>query len=77
MTRKTLALTRTVPVPTLVGGSPGTGDLPGRLWRTVLLWQARARERSRLAEMDEPMRRDSGLTWEALQHEANKPFWLA
>jgi len=77
MPRKTVTLNLTVPVPSLDDMGAGIGELPGRLWRTTLRWQARARERTHLAEMHERLRRDTGMSSEALRHEANKPFWRA
>ena len=41
----------------------------------VLEWQARARERHALANLDAHMRRDVGLTESDIQREIDKPFW--
>ena len=42
---------------------------------TLLLWQERNRQRHRLAELDERMLHDIGITRAQALIEANKPFW--
>ncbi|HHI75921.1 MAG TPA: DUF1127 domain-containing protein [Gammaproteobacteria bacterium] len=52
-------------------------------WRTVFsqaaatlkLWYQRARQRRRLAQLDEHLLRDIGITPEQARREARKPFW--
>ncbi len=41
----------------------------------LVLWQERAEQRHRLAELDERMLKDIGLTRADVQAEINKPFW--
>ncbi len=43
----------------------------------VFEWQERAEQRHRLAELDERMRKDIGLSWADISREASKPFWRA
>ena len=43
----------------------------------VLTWQERARERRRLASLDERMLRDIGLSRADIHPEIRKPFWEA
>ena len=43
----------------------------------VLIWQERARERRRLASLDERMLRDIGLSRADIHPEIRKPFWEA
>ena len=40
-------------------------------------WFARLRDRRQLAELDDRMLRDLGLTRSDIRHEADKPFWQA
>ncbi len=42
---------------------------------TLMLWQHRSNERKHLAEMDERMLRDIGMTTAQVRWEAAKPFW--
>lgn len=46
-----------------------------RLFGTLHTWDSRARERARLAEMDDARLDDIGLTRERALAEAAKPFW--
>lgn len=41
----------------------------------LIVWQERARERNRLAAMDDFMLRDIGLSRSDVARETNKPFW--
>ena len=43
----------------------------------VIVWQERARERNRLASMDDFMLRDIGLSRGQITREINKAFWQA
>ena len=52
----------------------------GPLWaplRLLLLWQTRAGQRTHLAELDERLLADMGLTRAQARAEAAKPFWRA
>lgn len=40
------------------------------------VWNQRVRSRRQLAEMDERLLRDIGLSTEQALHEAGKPFWM-
>jgi uncharacterized protein YjiS (DUF1127 family) len=51
--------------------------LPIRLVDTLLAWQDRARQRYRLAELDDRMLADIGVGRAAAANEAAKPFWQA
>lgn len=41
----------------------------------LVLWQERARERRRLATLDERLLRDVGLSRADIEQEIRKPFW--
>ena len=43
----------------------------------VIVWQERARERNRLASMDDFMLRDIGLSRSQVARETSKAFWQA
>ena len=43
----------------------------------VVIWQERARERRRLASLDDHMLRDIGLSQADIHVEIRKPFWEA
>ncbi len=43
----------------------------------IIVWQERARERNRLASMDDFMLRDIGLSRSQIARETNKVFWQA
>ena len=43
----------------------------------VIVWQERARERNRLASMDDFMLRDIGLSRSQVARETSKSFWQA
>ena len=47
------------------------------LGRTVADWLNRSHQRRALAEVDEGLSRDSGLTHSVAQSEVAKPFWCA
>ena len=49
----------------------------GNILTTVLEWQERARQRRRLAELDDRMLRDIGLSRADVGREVEKPFWMA
>jgi uncharacterized protein YjiS (DUF1127 family) len=44
-------------------------------WHLVLSWIERARQRQTLAELDDQMLRDVGITRVEAAREAGKPFW--
>jgi uncharacterized protein YjiS (DUF1127 family) len=45
------------------------------LLHTLMDWQEHARQRRSLADMDDRLLRDIGLTRSMLDAEASKPFW--
>ncbi len=47
------------------------------LFEMLRTWYLRTRERQALAELDEHLLRDCGLTREQARREADKPFWMA
>ena len=67
--------------PPSLGGDLGligsVAQAPARIFATLIAWQMRARERTRLARMEAHRLDDMGLTREQAQHEAAKPFWRA
>jgi uncharacterized protein YjiS (DUF1127 family) len=46
------------------------------VFTTALEWQERARQRRRLAELDDRMLKDIGLTRADVSREVEKPFWM-
>jgi uncharacterized protein YjiS (DUF1127 family) len=48
----------------------------GRVADGALLWAERARQRRQLAELDDYMLRDIGLSRSDVANEIRKPFWL-
>lgn len=46
------------------------------VFTTVLEWQERARQRYRLAELDDRMLKDIGLARADVSREVGKPFWM-
>ena len=48
-----------------------------RAFATLLLWQRRANERHALAQLDDRMLRDLGLSRSEVAEELRKPFWRA
>jgi len=53
----------------------GIGAIMSGLFDTLYRWQAQARERRILAEMDQHMLKDIGLTRADVAMEIDKPFW--
>ena len=47
------------------------------IWETVLVWQARAALRARLAEFEDHRLKDIGVSRAEANREAAKPFWRA
>ncbi len=45
------------------------------LFRLLLVWQDRERQRRHLRELDDRMLKDIGLSRADVAHEADKPFW--
>jgi uncharacterized protein YjiS (DUF1127 family) len=43
----------------------------------IAMWFARSRQRRALAELDDRLLRDIGVTFEQARREAAKPFWSA
>lgn len=58
---------------------PRLGGLPGNLLiralGTVLEWNDRYRQRIHLAQLDDRMLRDMGVSRSEAFHESDKPFW--
>jgi uncharacterized protein YjiS (DUF1127 family) len=48
-----------------------------KLWQTLLTWQRRAYDRNRLAEMDQRLLKDMGITRVDAWRETQTPFWTA
>jgi len=48
---------------------------PVRLFRMLLLWQARFSERRHLSDLPDYALRDVGLTRDEIEGEIRKPFW--
>ncbi len=46
------------------------------LFRLLLVWQDRERQRRHLREMNDRLFKDIGLSHADVAHEAAKPFWL-
>ncbi|KAA3628906.1 MAG: DUF1127 domain-containing protein [Proteobacteria bacterium] len=46
------------------------------LWRTLEIWQARARQRRDLLDLDDRLLRDIGINRADAEREARKPFWV-
>ncbi len=47
------------------------------MFGTLPVWQMRANQRTRLAEMERHRLEDMGITSSEAQREAEKPFWRA
>jgi uncharacterized protein YjiS (DUF1127 family) len=66
------------PHPRGLAGRGAEGPLAraaGRIATTVREWRQRIRDRARLAELDERMLKDIGLTRADAEFLINKPFW--
>jgi uncharacterized protein YjiS (DUF1127 family) len=50
-------------------------DLVVLAWRVVMHWGDRARQRSMLAELDDRLLEDAGITRAQVAREIRKPFW--
>jgi len=50
---------------------------PSAVFGTLLVWQSRANQRARLAEMESHRLEDMGITPAEARREAAKPFWHA
>jgi uncharacterized protein YjiS (DUF1127 family) len=50
-------------------------SMPRRVLRTLREWRRRARDRSQLAQLDDRMLRDIGLSRADAEFLSNKPFW--
>ena len=46
------------------------------LWRTLEIWQVRARQRRDLLDLDDRLLRDIGINRAVAEREASKPFWV-
>lgn len=45
------------------------------LWRKLLIWNRRWQQRQRLAQMEDRLLKDIGMTRYQAEQEAAKPFW--
>ena len=59
----------------LTSRQPGGGAMLFRLFGWLVVWSERHRERVRLRDLDDRRLRDLGLTREAVEREAGRPFW--
>jgi uncharacterized protein YjiS (DUF1127 family) len=50
-------------------------DLVVLAWRVVTHWSDRARQRRMLAELDDRLLEDAGITRRQVAQEIRKPFW--
>ncbi len=71
-------------MPGAAGGWIGAGHFRGlirvaalRALATLLLWQRRANQRHALANLDDRILRDLGLSRSEVIWESRKPFWRA
>jgi len=53
------------------------GYLAGRVLETLREWRRRARDRAELANLDDSMLKDIGLSRGDAEFLSNKPFWRA
>ncbi len=53
----------------------GLGQLPMRISQTVDMWYDRARQRRRLAQLDDRLLSDIGVDRATAMEEVSKPFW--
>ncbi len=54
---------------------PRAASAPLRLWRVILRWLDRARQRDALSELDERLLADIGVSPGEAAAEAKKPMW--
>jgi len=54
---------------------PNLHSSPGALFKTVAIWIERSRQRSALANLDERLLKDIGITRTDAAHEVATPFW--
>ncbi len=80
MSKTMIPATALRPTPSL-GGDLGlfgnVAQAPSQVFGTLLVWQMRARQRARLAEMEPHRLADVGITASEALREARKPFWRA
>jgi uncharacterized protein YjiS (DUF1127 family) len=62
-------------LPTILGGP--TQSRPHALSSAFRKWFERGRQRRALAELDDRLLRDIGVTFEQARREAARPFWSA
>jgi uncharacterized protein YjiS (DUF1127 family) len=53
----------------------GLGEALGRAWVQVIAWIQRNRQRRALADLDDRLLRDIGVSREAAHREIDKLFW--
>jgi uncharacterized protein YjiS (DUF1127 family) len=58
----------------LVHSARGIGPVT-RLFDRIYMWRNRARQRRHLAELDDRLLRDIGLSRVEVEHEISRPFW--
>jgi uncharacterized protein YjiS (DUF1127 family) len=76
----TCSQSQTLAVPALTFTRPSFLDIPWRerfraSWMDLLCLEDRRRQRSALAELDDRLLADIGVSPAQARHEANKPFW--
>jgi len=57
-------------------GKAGIG-VATRFFDMLMVWLDRTRQRRHLAELDERLLRDIGLSRAEVEHETSRPFWQA
>lgn len=76
--RTTTAITPPLSAPASTGGRSLASvlfELPWTAFETLCRWQARVESRRQLAELDDRMLADIGVTADEARAEAAKPFW--
>jgi len=69
--------TQTLPQPVYTVGRSSLLALFLRFLLTLQTWHDRSRQRQRLSQLDEHLRRDIGLTRADIERETAKAFWEA
>lgn len=63
------------PAPAVLMAWRRAAQLAGRALEGLLVWSDRSRQRRQLAELDDHMLRDIGLSRADVMAETTKPFW--